>query len=771
MPAGLALGAFTSWPWWLWGGLALLTFLLARRREGAIPLTLFLLAAGYAPQHPRLQPQEPLDVGHPYPIRAVIDQRHDRRSTIDFILEVEPAREHSIRRILWRAAIPQPGDSIVPPPYAPGDTVKIISRLRWPRGRRNPYGFDEQTYLWTRTIDARTVGPVQIVEWQPAARPSIRRSLWKLRRAMTDRLQGWTGDQAPLARALLLGDRGGLDAEFQAQARLIGVAHVLAVSGLHVGFIAALLLGLLKLLPIAAGMRASLVILMLTGYVALTGSPPSVDRAVIMASLYLWGRSIQRSVNPWNMLAAAALISLLLDPRSLFTPGFQLSFAAVAGIIAFYPRIRAALAATAAGAFMLGAQPLRFITGLMIMTITAQLGSLPVVLHWFYQLPLLGLGANLLVVPLAGLAITSASVALLLDPLLPTLAGLAGSLAGLFLAGMQWIVAALAAGPVPLMITGRPPIWVSVAIAAGLVTLPAFLRMQPARRPFRLALLALLPFTLWAWQGALRPPRLEVTVLDVGQGDAIHVALPDGRHLLLDAGPRQEEWDAGRMIVLPYLTAVGVSSLELAIISHPHADHAGGLEALLKGLRIGAIRQPPLTVAGTLYTQALAVAAEQGVPVQTWVAGDRLQLGAVELQILAPDSLLAGNLGANEGSLVIKLSYGETSLLLTGDIERQAERRLLAYGPLLHSDWLKTAHHGGARSSSRALLEMIQPARAVVSVGRYNPYRHPDPGALGRLAAAGATVYRTDQAGAVTLISDGKTWEVVTQVAVAGASQ
>ena len=420
---------------------------------------------------------------------------------------------------------------------------------------------------------------------------------------------------------------------------------------------------------------------------------------------------------------------------------------------------------------MLGMQPLRFLTGLMIMTIAAQLGSLPVVLHWFYQLPLLGIVANLLVVPLAGLAITSASVALLLDPLLPALAGLVGSLAGLFLAGMQWIVAALAAGPVPLMITGRPPVWVTVAMAAILVALPAILRKQPGRRAFRLALLALLPFTLWAWQGALRSPHLEITVLDVGQGDAIHVALPDGRHLLLDAGPRQEEWDAGRMIVLPYLTAAGVSTLELAIISHPHADHAGGLEALLEGLRIGAIRQPPLTVGGTLYDQALAVAAQQGVPVQAWVAGDRLQLGAVELQILAPDSLLAGNLGANEGSLVIKLSYGETSLLLTGDIERQAERRLLAYGQVLASDWLKTAHHGGASSSSRALLEMIQPARAVVSVGRYNPYRHPDPGALGRLAASGATVYRTDQAGAITLISDGKRWEVVTQVAGKGASE
>ena len=771
MAGGLALGALTSWTWWQWGSLALLTFLLARRREWAIPLTLFLLAAWYAPQHPRLQTHEPLDLGHPYPIRAVVNQRQDRGSSIDFILEVEPARSHSIRRILWRAAITQPGDSSVAPPYAPGDTVKIVSRLRWPRGRRNPHGFDEQTYLWTRTIDARTVGPVQIVDWHPAAGPTLGRTLWDLRQGITGRLQAWTGDQAPLARALLLGDRGGLDAEFQAQARLIGVAHVLAVSGLHVGFIAALLLGIFKLLPIPAGVRATFVILMLVGYVALTGSPPSVDRAVIMASLYLWGRSIRRSVNPWNMLAAAALISLLLDPRSLFTPGFQLSFAAVAGIIAFYPRIRAALAATATGTFMLDRHPLRFLTGLMIMTIAAQLGSLPVVLHWFYQLPLLGILANLLVVPLAGLAITSASVALLLDPLLPALAGLAGSLAGLFLAGMQWIVAALAAGPVPLMITGRPPVWVTVAMAAILVALPAILRMQPGRRAFRLALLALLPFTLWAWQGALRSPRLEITVLDVGQGDAIHVALPDGRHLLLDAGPRQEEWDAGRMIVLPYLTAAGVSTLELAIISHPHADHAGGLEALLEGLRIRAIRQPPMTVGGTLYDQALAVAAQQGVPVQAWVAGDRLQLGAVELQILAPDSLLAGNLGANEGSLVIKLSYGETSLLLTGDIERQAERRLLAYGQVLASDWLKTAHHGGASSSSRALLEMIQPARAVVSVGRYNPYRHPDPGALGRLAASGATVYRTDQAGAITLISDGKRWEVVTQVAGKGASE
>jgi len=526
-----------------------------------------------------------IDTGTPRAITAVVEERRLRPfPAVDFVLSVQGGLPDSlgINTVLWRTGLYSPRDSLQRLPYLPGDTITVIGRIRWPRGQRNPHGFNELAYLWSRGIDARVVGLAQVPHWRPYTGLSLNRTVDAMRSRISGQLEGWMGDLSPLASALILGDRGNLDAAFVARTRAIGVAHILAVSGLHVGFIAVLLVALLRPWPISRLLKAGLAVLLLMGYLLLTGSPPSVMRAVIMVSLYLLGRASDRSVSTWNILSAAAILSLMIHPRSLLTPGFQLSFTAVAGIVAFHPYLKEALAASRWGSAIVANSAGRYIAGLMMMTIGAQLGSLPVTLAWFHQLPLMGVVANLIIVPLAGFGITALFIALLSSMISPLIAGIFGSAAWALFTIMTRAIDILARGPVPLLVTGAISWGSAIIIVVGVIFLPWLIWGRWRTRRFRLAAAILLAINLNLWPNVFAAKRLTVTILDVGQGDAIHIATPDGTHILVDAGPRYEEWDAGQMIVLPYLLGQGVTRLDLIAISHAHADHAGGLLSLLE---------------------------------------------------------------------------------------------------------------------------------------------------------------------------------------------
>ncbi|UCH09152.1 MAG: DNA internalization-related competence protein ComEC/Rec2 [Fidelibacterota bacterium] len=762
---GMCLGNVLAWPWGLWVGMAALGLILTWRWEGAVLLAILALGGWLAPQYRWLHELPPLETSKPYMLETVIREVQHRDSGTQVILDMSKGLPDSlcISRGVWNIYDHSFPSEPVVENLSPGDTLVLRCALQWPAGRRNPNGFDYRRYLWTRGVDILIRDPVIVVAHKAREDFYLPGVIAQVRQSIRAHLEAWLGQpQAGLAVGLLLGDKTGLDAEFRERIQSLGIGHILAVSGLHVGFMLAILMTLARLFPVTQVYRLIVIGTGLASYILLTGASPSVVRASIMAFLYAWGRSIERRPSGWNLLAAAAIISLILNPRSLFSASFQLSFAAVAGILYLYPSLRNWLASTPFGERVYRRRPLRYASDLFLVGLGAQAGILPVIISVFHSFSVYVLLANLLVIPLAGLVVMSGLVSLLVSVLWTGLAEVIANATWLFVTMIQVMVNLSSRLPYLQIVTGRPGVPALGGIIIGILIFPYLFRAEGFRIRIRLVAAMLVLVSIFVWVSATRERDLKVTVLDVGQGDAIHVAFPDGRHVLMDAGMRTPHFDQGRRVVAPYLRGQGVRRLYAAAISHPQADHLGGFSYLLERLPIRELWDTDNPHESGLYQRLKLVADSISVPVRSLMAGDVISIGKVDLFVLSPDDfLLRHNYKSNHASLVMKLRYGKTSMLFTGDVEKGVETRLLAYGEFLSADWLKVGHHGSSTSTSEAFLEICRPQGAVISVGAGNMFGHPSEEVVARLESAARVVHRTDRDRALVLRSDGERWEPV----------
>jgi competence protein ComEC len=402
-----------------------------------------------------------------------------------------------------------------------------------------------------------------------------------------------------------------------------------------------------------------------------------------------------------------------------------------------------------------------------------QLGMQPVMAAYFHQVSVAGLAANIPASLLSAAIVPLGFLALALNAAWAWAGALCGAvvgtLAAAMLAAVEWFSrVGWSAWRVP-----APPAWLLIGHAAALVGLAAALRAKrrwwawasAAALAAATALVATHPFAV-----AVVPGKLEITTLDVGQGDAIFAAFPDGRTLLLDggglfgtarAGGFRTGLDVGEQVVSPYLWSLGVQRLDVVALSHAHQDHLDGLHAVLENFRVGEL-WVGRDVASAAYRALLESAARRGVRVVHLGRGDEFAWGSVRGAVLWPEAP-EGDPQAqarNNDSLVLRLHLGRTSALLAGDIERDVEKRLVAEGAQLDVDFLKVPHHGSRTSATREFIEAVTPLAAAISLSGTNPFGHPHPEVLERLRASGARVLRTDRDGAVTFVSDGKTWSV-----------
>jgi competence protein ComEC len=382
----------------------------------------------------------------------------------------------------------------------------------------------------------------------------------------------------------------------------------------------------------------------------------------------------------------------------------------------------------------------------------AQLAVTPLMLLHWSQLSLIGVVANLVVVPLAAALTTLGLLAVLIAAASDTVAHLVFQSLWLLLLGLRLVVRGFAAIPGAVIHVATPPAPALAAAAVALLTAP----VATGRRG-RLALTGLAAFAVVATIVAALPDgRLHVLMLDVGQGDAILVRGPDGRALLVDTGgggPGRS--DRGERVILPVLHRAGIRRLAALAITHGDPDHAGGLQSVLEGIPVDEVWVP----AGTEGAEWQWPIAAAGVSRRELARGDRVWLGPLLVTALhpaRPDPAVAGGppWDENNGSLVLRVEWGLASALLTGDAEAKAERDMLAARAPLRGALLKVGHHGSRNASSPPFLAAVAPPLALVSVGARNPFGHPSPAALARLADAGAAIYRTDQDGAVEITSD-----------------
>jgi competence protein ComEC len=573
------------------------------------------------------------------------------------------------------------------------------------------------------------------------------------RDALVERLDNLYGEHGPMVAALVLARREGLDPEVRSAFADAGIAHLLAISGFHVGLVAGLVWSLVRALGRGRPAAAVAAAIVAWGYVGFIGFPAAACRAALILTVVAAARMRGYPASRWGPLATAALLLLLQDPALLASAGFQLSFAGAAGLVAWAGALdRAFLGGIRSLEYRVGSRlplPAGLRSGLAA-GIAATLATLPIVAWHFGRVSLVGIPMTLLATPLVVVALPGALLTLALHFLLPGPAHVLAGGVSLLLKALTLVTVQAAALPWAAVWVDRPTV---VAACVGTV-----LALMHARSPRigasgrrRLAV-------VYAAAGLLAWPllvylegqgRMELLAIDVGQGDAIALRTPRGRWWLVDAGP-PPRGDGGGHPVVRALRARGVRALHTLVLTHPDADHIGGAEAVLEHVTPGRIIDPMLPAPKAAYADLLERAHRQGVPWFPARAGNRYEVDGVVLDVLHPRVLPEDPAEGNAASVVLLVSWRGFSALLTGDAYVDVER---AVAPRVGDvDVLKVGHHGSETSTDSTFLAAVRPEVAIVSAGRGNRYGHPAPPVLSRLEAAGAEVRRTDVEGTVRIV-------------------
>jgi competence protein ComEC len=624
----------------------------------------------------------------------------------------------------------------------------------------------------------------------------------------------WPERMAGLMDAIVIGEETFIERSTRVDFQRSGTYHVLVVSGMNVSILAMFALWSLRRLGFGEVAASACAIVLIVAYAVLTKEGSPVWRAALMFAAYLCTRLLYRDRAMLNALGAAALILLISDPRVLFGASFQMTFlcvALVAGIgiplvertiqpysnglrnlnalaydRALPPKIAQfrldvrlllkRLEVILPGRFprLLTLAGFRITFGfleLIAMSAILQLGLALPMAYDFHRATSLAMPANLFVVPLLQLLMPAAVLAICLSYVSVTLAKVPALIAGFALQGIAGTVKSL--GGIRLADIRVPTPSMSAVLFAGLAILlcAIFIRRRVALALFGIALLA--ASALWIW---LVPPRqdirskiLEMTAIDVGQGDSILLVTPQGRKLLVDAGGlpfwTHSQMDIGEDVVSPYLWSRGISQIDTIALTHAHADHMGGMFAVMANFHPRELWLPE-GIPDIEIERLLAEAREYGVEIIYRKAGEVVPFGGTTIRVLAPGpESVTRNSGSdshrNDESLVMKVRYGKTSALLEADAEKPTEKFVSTEDP--EADVLKVAHHGSVTSSAEGLLAAVKPRFAVISVGARNVYHHPRLEVLQRLQNAHVITYRTDTDGATSFFMDGTT--VTPQVA------
>jgi len=634
------------------------------------------------------------------------------------------------------------------PPRA-GSRVAVSGEVYQPSAPGNPRAFDYGAYLHYQgiagSVSAYFGGEVAVLETGPSL------SLARLGDWLRQRLNAAAANLSVARRALVLGvflgDKSGLDYPMKNALGLAGMLHAFAVSGLNVGFIVALALALVGKGYRKRWQRLWLILILLLAYIAMTGASASILRAALMVLTLLLADVLAEQNDTVSALSLSALICLAFKPLWLLDPGFQLSYAAVLGILIYYPAFRGLL------------RPWhRLLRDSYAVTWASTLFTLPLVSYYYWHISWLGWLPAPLVAGAVGVTVVLGFAASLLALFWPFAAGLLLEAAGWIMELTYRLGAWLVQWPGAATISGALPLWYVAIFMALLLALPLLKRLRPARLLTGAALLLTLLFSLLPALG--KAPALswredvlaEAVFLDVGQGDAALIRTRDGLNILIDGGGTGSGGAVGEYILLPYLKSRGVAAVDVMISSHPDQDHIDGLLSVLDNLPVRTLIVGSGWPEQGLQAQLLARARQNGAELLEAAAGDAYRLGdTLKLTVYSPPegARSSGDAEDNDYSLVCEISCGETDMLFTGDAGGELLSRLAdTYD--IEAEIVKLPHHGSKTGYSLDFYQGCRAKAAIISVGADNSYGHPAAGVVEYWQEQGG-LYRTDEQGAVTV--------------------
>lgn len=627
-----------------------------------------------------------------------------------------------------------------------GNCISCEGKLRFFEGVRNPGNFNQKFYYQKQNIHAAMWA--ESVRIQDEGVYMIRDGLNSLKCEWKKYFQKTTGEKyGGILCAMLLGDKTIIDPEIKELYQVNGIAHILAISGLHLSLVGHSIYQLVRKISgsyLAGGIAG---FLLMGSYILMIGLSVSAFRAVVMFVIRVGADMSGRVYDASTAVALAAVLVIIWRPLSFYDAGFQLSFGAIVGVLFISPLIMN---------YMAKKKIKNFVLNSIVVNVSIQLSTFPILLYHYYEFPLYSILLNLLVVPLVGVILMLAFVGVMMNCLTSLLGGICLHGCICILKGYEKLCQYATEIPYSRVITGKPVLasvvgyYVCLLLAVWILFLARTRSQKKMLALFVPGIIILLLGCPWGNQR-----NMEITILDVGQGECIFVQ--EGSFSCLIDGGSSSENQVGKYRIEPFLKAKGIDELDYVFVSHGDSDHISGIEEMLKrqkvGIQIKCLVFPEESVWSEELYELARMANVNGVKTFVMHAGNTVAGKQLKIKCLYPDGAVEQIEIGNATSMVLDLSYGEWNMIATGDIEKEGEKKLIS---LLNSryDVLKVSHHGSKYSTTEEFLGKVLPKVAVVSAGEDNSYGHPHDETLKRLGEKGCEIYITKDSGAIRIQID-----------------
>ena len=643
----------------------------------------------------------------------------------------------------------------------PGMQIFVKGILKEVEGPTNPGGFDSSQYYACRHIYYFMKKAVLLKKTSTYS--GYHQAMLMVKEKCRQILENTAGKDAPVFEAIVLGEKTGLDPEIRMRYQLAGIVHILAISGLHISILGMGLYKLIKRVGFGIWPAGIFSLAVMLQYGMMTGGSVSTLRAVTMFLIAMGARITGRIYDMPSAVSVTAMMILAESPAYLLDSGFLLSFGCVLGICVASERICALAGAKRKG------------TKVFCESVALWLVTLPVMLKFFGEASLAGLVLNLAVLPSVGVVLAGGVAAMILGFVSIPTGRVVIFPARVLLFLYERLCELAGRSRWCTWIGGEPEIWqitIYYAILVAVLLIGQYIKESDQTKISRkqhilrisgivLLILSILTLGKQSFRYPFKTQTLQITCLDVGQGDGILIRTPDNKHYLIDGGSSSQS-ELGRYCLLPALKSMGISCLDGIFISHTDKDHLSGVQELLEYMEKGltTIRAAYLVLPGwteppEAWTDLASAAQKAGIKTVTGNAGNIIHSGAAAFEILWPESTARGK-DVNEEAMVMELTYGDFRMLFTGDIGADTEKKLLSAGCLNDIECLKVGHHGSRYSSSEEFLKKVKPELSIISCSSTNTYGHPSPETVKRLKDCGSQIEYTMKNGAIILETNGK---------------